>query len=187
MKQIKDDNQNGDDSTASTGDQGAQDPSAADNSSASTGTQQIADLQQELEQTQTKLQEMTKITQHALADLQNFKRRSEEEKSSFATYANADLILALLPAIDNINRALAHEPKDTEWAKGVEQSLKQLTQTLEKRGLTVIPTTGQKFDPRLHEALLTGPGEKDMILAELEKGYILGEKVIKPARVKVGS
>ena len=146
-----------------------------------------AALKAELEQTQIKLQEMVTISQRALADLQNFRRRSEEEKTNFVQYANAELIIDLLPAIDNIHRALNHDPKDTNWAEGVKQSLKQLTQVLEKRNVKNILTTGQKFDPTLHEALLVGPGEKDMVIEELEKGYMLGDKVIKRARVKVGN
>lgn len=149
--------------------------------------QDYAQLKQELEQTQGKLQEMVKISQRALADLQNFKRRTEEEKSSFTAFANAALIGEFIPVINNIHRILGHEPKDAEWAKGVEPTLKQFIQTLEKAGIKSIPTTGQKFDPRLHEALLMAPGEKDIILEELEKGYTLGEKVLKPARVKVGN
>lgn len=144
-------------------------------------------LKKELEETQKKLQEMTTITQHALADLQNFHRRSEEDKKNWVLYANAELLLALLPAIDNANRALTHEPKDAEWTKGIEHTIRQFWQILEKRNLKMIETEGQKFDPKIHEALMVGPGEKDMILEEFEKGYILGEKVLKPARVKVGN
>ena len=144
-------------------------------------------LQTELEQTQAKLDEMVNISKHALADLQNYKRHVEEEKAAFVTFANAELISALLPSLDNFDRALRHDPKDAEWAKGIEQIYKQMQDALEKRGLTPIQTAGQKFDPRLHEALLTAPGEKDMVLEELEKGWMLGERVLKPARVKVGN
>jgi molecular chaperone GrpE len=162
-----------------------QDQSAAQSSSAT--TQDIEKLQAELEQAQTKLEEMTRVTQQALADLQNFRRRSEEEKTAFIEFANAELVKSILPALTNIARALQHEPKDAEWAKGVEQTFKQLTDALEKHGLKQMTTVGQKFDPKLHEALLMAPGEKDTILEELEAGFLLGERVIKPARVKVGN
>ena len=152
----------------------------------STGQQDYDQLKTELEQAQTKLQEMMVISHQALADLQNFRRRAEEDRMNFVQYANAELLLDLLPAIENINRALAHEPKDAEWQKGVEQTLKQFNQILEKRNVTTMITVGQKFDPKMHEALLTGPGEKDLVVAELEKGYLLGDKVLKRARVKVG-
>jgi molecular chaperone GrpE len=154
---------------------------------AAAGDGDLAQIKSELEQTQAKLTEMMNISQRALADLQNFKRRSEEEKASFIMYSNAELILALVPALNSANLALKHEPKDAEWAKGVEQALKQMASALEARGLRIINTAGQKFDPKIHEALMMAPGEKDLILEELEQGYMLGEKVIKPARVKVGN
>lgn len=149
--------------------------------------QELENSQKQLEATKEQLQNLTAVSQRALADLQNYKRRTEEEKASFVTFANAELLTALLPAIDNIHRALAHDPKDAEWAKGAEQTMKQLTDTLEKLGLKPIPTLSQKFDPNIHEALMTAPGEKDLILAELEKGYTWNDKTIKRARVTVGN
>jgi molecular chaperone GrpE len=146
----------------------------------------LTTLQSELEQTQAKLNEMMNISKHALADLQNYKKRTEEEKAAFVTFANAEMLSAILPSLGNFERALTHEPKDAEWAKGIEQIYNQLKGELEKRGLKAIEAKGQKFDPRIHEALLTAPGEKDLVLEELEKGWMLGERVIKPARVKVG-
>ncbi len=149
--------------------------------------QEFEAVRTELEQTQAKLSEMLLIIQHALADLQNYRSRTEEEKASFVEFANAELMLGLIPALNAIDTALRHEPKDAEWIKGIEASLRQITTELQKRGLKEITTAGQKFDPKLHEALLVAPGEKDLILEELEKGYMLGERVIKPARVKVGN
>lgn len=158
----------------------------ADNGSSQNDNAEYQQLKLELEETQSKLQDMVSISQRALADLQNFRRRAEEEKNNFVQYANADLILALLPTIDNAHRALTHEPKDAEWSKGVEQILRQLTQIIEKKNVKTIATVGQKFDPTMHEALLMGPGEKDLVTEELEKGYLLGDRVLKRARVKVG-
>ncbi|MBD3328436.1 nucleotide exchange factor GrpE [Candidatus Peregrinibacteria bacterium] len=144
-------------------------------------------LEEELNQTKQKLDEMTAISQRALADLQNFKRRTEEEKANFITFANIALLQELLPAIDNMHRTLEHETKDQEWIAGAEQTMKQTLQILGKIGLSTVPTLNETFDPTKHEALLTGPGEKDKIIEELEKGYTLNDKVIKMARVKVGN
>jgi molecular chaperone GrpE len=144
-------------------------------------------LQQELKANKEQLEKLTIISQRALADLQNYKRRTEEEKAGFITFANAELLAAILPSIDNIHRALAHDPKDAEWVKGTEQILAQLIDTLTRLGLKPIETAGQKFDPNLHEALLTGPGPKDQIIAELEKGYTFNDKTIKRSRVSVGN
>ncbi len=147
----------------------------------------IEQLQAELIEMTQKFDQMTNLAKQALADLQNFRRRTEEDQKNSIVYANLDLLKDLLPAIDNCNRALAHEPKDTTWSEGVTNSLKQMWQILERRKVTIIPTIGTKLDPLKHEALLVGPGEHDIITAELEKGYMLGERVIKPARVQVGN
>lgn len=141
----------------------------------------------EANQLQMELEKMTTIAKQALADLQNFRRRAEEEKAAFVTFANAQLVSALLPTLNSINLALKHEPKDAEWTKGAEQIFKQILEAFAKQGLQEIPTVNQPFNPRLHEALLVALGEKDLVLEELEKGYMLGDRVIKQARVKVGN
>jgi molecular chaperone GrpE len=148
---------------------------------------EFAALQQELEANKEQLEKLTIISQRALADLQNYKRRTEDEKAGFITFANAELLAAILPSVDNIHRALAHDPKDAEWVKGTEQILTQLIDTLTRLGLKPIETAGAPFDPNLHEALLTGPGPKDQIIAELEKGYTFNDKTIKRSRVSVGN
>lgn len=145
-------------------------------------------LQKELTDTKQKLQEMTGISQRALADLQNYRRRVEEEKASFIEFANAALFAELLPAIENIKRTLDHQTKDEEWIKGATATMEQISTMCEKHGLKAIPVNiGDQFNPQLHEALLTAPGPKDEILEILENGYMLGERVLKQARVKVGS
>ncbi len=159
----------------------------ADNQDLAMLQQELENSQKQLEATKEQLQNLTAVSQRALADLQNYKRRTEEEKAAFITFANAELLAALLPNIDNIHRALDHDPKDAEWAKGAEQTMKQLIELLDKLGLKQIPATGQKFDPNFHEALITEPGEKDLIIKELEKGYTWNDKVIKRSRVSVGN
>ncbi len=147
----------------------------------------IEELKALLEETNENLTKMTVIAKQALADLQNFRRRAEEDQRSTILYSNAELLKDLLPGIDNINRALDSEPKDANWGTGVTQTLKQIWQILERRNVKAIPTVGQPMDPRMHEVLMVVPGEKDTVIQELEKGYMLGERVIKPARVAVGS
>jgi len=164
-----------------------QNPQTPQSSNQTNNDESFEQLKKELETTQQQLEDMTGLSKRALADLQNYKRRVEEEKSSFVTFANAALFKELLPAIENISRTLKHEPRDEEWMKGAEQTMKQILQICEKHGLKEIETTGQLFNPNMHEALLTASGEKDIIIEELEKGYILGDRVIKPARVKVGN
>ena len=140
--------------------------------------------------TQTKIAELTEVSKRALADLQNYKRRIEEERSQFVKLANASLILGILQITDNFDRAFAHMPQElekNEWVEGVIQIEKQLSETLKKQGLKSIESIGQKFDPNFHEALLHAPGKKDVVIEELEKGYLLNDKVLRPSKVKVGN
>ena len=151
-------------------------------------TQENEALKTELEEAKKKTEETLKMCQNALADLQNFRRRSEEEKAAFIEFANANFIkTVILPFQDNMYRALTHEPKDAEWIKGVQQTYQLFETALANAGLKPLPSIGQKMDPRMHEVLMTGPGEKDVIIQEIEKGYLLGEKIIKPAKVIVGN
>ena len=156
-------------------------------SQATASASDIQDLQQQLAKAKSQLEAMTAACQRALADLQNIKRRNEEEKASFISFANINLIKALLPDIENITRAINHEPKDQEWTNGATQVMQQILTDLEKNGLQKIPTVGETFNPQVHEALLTGPGPKDQVIAELEVGFTLNEKVVKRARVTVGT
>ena len=137
----------------------------------------------------TKIEELTEALARALADLQNFKRRNEGEKASFVKFANAEMLRELLPVIDNFDRSANHMPEDlktNDWAKGVIHIHDNLMKILEKIGVKKIPTVGEKLNPNQHEAMLTGPGEKDIITEELEPGYTLHGDVIKAAKVKVG-
>lgn len=150
----------------------------------------LAALQAELENSKAKLTELTQISQQALADLQNFKKRTEEEKIKFVAFANATLISDLLPILDNIDRAMTHLPEDPsakEWANGIMAVLKQLEEALKARGLEYIATTGQTFDPAHHEALMTEPGPKDQVIKEIEKGYKISDRVLRRAKVTVGN
>lgn len=139
---------------------------------------------------QLQIQELTETAKRALADLQNYRKKVEEERAAFIVFANVVLILELLPILDNFNRAFSQVPPDvekTQWFKGALQIEQQLVDIVKKQGVAGMPTQiGQKLDTKIHEAIMTGPGEKDTVIEELEKGYMLGDKVIRPAKVKVG-
>jgi len=156
-----------------------------------TNQQASQQLQADLEAANKQIQELTETAKRALADLQNYRRRVEEERAGFVTFANSALILELLPILDNFNRAFAHVPAEiskTEWFKGALQIEQQLAGVIKKQGVTEMPSQiGKKLDTKFHEAVAAGPGEKDVIIEEFEKGYLLGEKVIRPAKVKVGA
>ncbi len=142
----------------------------------------------ELDKLKKDLIEMTELAKRTMADMQNLKRRQEEERKLFITLANVDLLRQTLPILDNLDRASEHVPQSAaEWFKGIEMSINQLHQVFNELGLKPMETIGQPFNPDLHEALTQGPGEKDTVVEELERGYMLGNKVIRHAKVKVGN
>jgi molecular chaperone GrpE len=125
----------------------------------------------------------------AMADSQNMKRRFEEDRARLIRFANAELLKELLPIIDHFDRACAQLPASLAgdaWVKGVLSTHEELMRALEKIGVKKIETAGKKLDPTLHEAVLQGEGEKDVILEEYEPGYTHNGETLKPAKVKVG-
>lgn len=136
-----------------------------------------------------KIEELKNQLARAVADLQNFKRRSMEEKMSLVKYANIELLKEILPILNNLDRSVTHLPEElkaNEWAKGMVHIHSDLLKTFEKVGIKKISTVGEKLDPKKHEAVMTGPGEKDIILEEFSPGYCLIDETIKVAQVKVG-
>lgn len=138
---------------------------------------------------QEQVDELTNALQRSQADFANFKRRSEEEKGQVMRAARADVIAQLLPLLDNIDRALTHIPEDLQdnvWAKGVAQVGKQAEGVLQNMQVVRIPTVGEDFDPRVHEAVAaSGDGEHETVEAEMQAGYVIGDYVLRPAMVKV--
>lgn len=150
-----------------------------------------AKLQADLNAANKQIQDLTEISKRALADLQNFRKKTEKEKAAFVQFANAALILELLPILDNFGRAFAQVPDEiqkTDWFKGALQIEQQLMGVMKKMGVIEMPSSvGKKLDANLHEAITVGPGEKDTVTEEFEKGYMLGNRVLRPAKVRVGN
>lgn len=123
------------------------------------------------------------------AEFQNFRRRTQKEKEDLGNVIKQDVLKSLLPIIDNLERALAAETVDAEsLKKGVEMVYSQLIQTLRDKGLKAIETEGQKFDPTFHQAVMRvqNPELDDgTIAAELQRGYMVGDTVIRPSMVQV--
>ena len=151
----------------------------------------LEDAKQLLAETEAKLAKMTDMAQRAAAEFQNFKRRTDEERANLKLYANLHFLQAIFPVIDNFQRAFAHMPDelaDNEWVKGVISIEKQFIVTLTSLGLHEIPCeTGAPFDPNLHEVVAQEKGDKDAILECFEKGYQFNDRVVRPAKVKVGN
>ena len=140
---------------------------------------------------EAKANEYLEQLRRTAADFANFKRRTEQERVEMGKLFNEGLIKALLPALDNFERALGSVPeelKGSPWVEGITLTEKQLRAALEKEGLSAIEALGQKFDPNLHEAVAheaSAQHEDDSIIAEFQKGYKLHDRVIRPSMVKV--
>lgn len=124
------------------------------------------------------------------ADFANFKKRTDKEKSDIYRLGNEKIMNDLLPVIDNFERALSHadEGSKESFVKGVQMIHDHLMDVLKKEGLTEIQAMGQPFNPSLHHAVIqeeTEDFESDHVIAVLQKGYTLNEKVIRPSMVKV--
>lgn len=127
------------------------------------------------------------------ADFENFKRRVESERGAITQVARTDVILDLLPVVDNFDRAFADVPADIEksqWYQGVQAIKQQFEKVLQGLGVERIESVGKPFDPNLHEAVTHEPDDahdKDVITKEFEAGYRLGDQVIRHARVQVSA
>jgi molecular chaperone GrpE len=128
--------------------------------------------------------------QRSAADFQNYKRRIEEERSEAARLANAALIINLLPLADDLDRALHNV--DTHiagltWVDGIRIINRKFQMLLEMAGVQEIDADGKTFDPSQHEAISSASGEENKVIAVVQKGYKLGDRVIRPAMVVVGN
>ncbi len=128
--------------------------------------------------------------QRAQADYINYKRRSEQQIEEVSKFANTTITLSLLPILDDMERALASVPSKLaklSWIDGVRLIERKLRMSLEAQGLSQIKALGEPFDPNLHEAAMYGKGKEGIIIEELQKGYKLHDRVIRPAMVVVGN
>lgn len=125
-----------------------------------------------------------------MADFQNYKRRTEKEKSDIYAYANEKIVSELLDVIDNFERALAHGEGDESFIQGMNNIFKIFKGVLEKSGLEEIEALGNEFDPNYHNAVMTEESseyESGCVTEVLQRGYKLNGKVIRPSMVKVAN
>lgn len=143
-----------------------------------------------VETLQQQIGELTEALQRERADAVNIRRRHDEQIGNLKNLVKANVVRELLPAIDNLERALLHTPielKESDYVKGVQGVVKQFGKTLTDTGVERIKTVGEVFDPRYHEAVSMedGPGTLEIISEELQAGYKLGEEIIRHAMVRV--
>ena len=149
------------------------------------------DLQKKVETLAAALQEKDNRLKRLQADFENFRRRTSKEREEIGNVVTQELLKSLLPIVDNFDRAMATEQQDGEaFKKGVEMIYTQLGETLKNVGLEPIETEGQKFDPNFHQAVMRVENpdlDDDTIAQELQKGYIVKGRVIRPSMVQVVS
>lgn len=155
-------------------------------------------VEAELQKARSERQELQDLAARRQADFDNYRKRVERERSETYNRVVADVVGQLLPVMDNLRRA--HEAESSVGATesqefrnflhGVELISKQLNAVLESLGIEPVPTVGQRFDPHVHEAIATGQTdefEPDVVMQEIVRGYRLGEKLLRPAMVKVAT
>lgn len=149
---------------------------------------EFAALKAQLAESQAKTQEYLDALQRERADFVNFRRRTDQENALVGRVAAGGTIKKFLSGIDDLDRALQHRPADDVWANGIELVYRKFIAILEAEGVTRIQAEGQHFNPELHEAIMQEPSDKyesGMVTAVLQQGYMYGERVLRPALVKV--
>ena len=123
------------------------------------------------------------------ADFENYKRRTRQEMLQAAMGGKEELLAKMLPVLDNLDLALGNTGDLEQWRTGIEMIFRQFFEVLVQEGLKPIPAVGEEFDPNLHEAMLREPSAEpeNTILEELKKGYLFGEKTLRPSLVKVAA
>jgi molecular chaperone GrpE len=174
---------------------------ASSDSSADGGGPELAELlalRAELKRLQTALAESQDAVARRQADFENYRKRVERERAETHNRLVGELVRKLLPVVDNLGRALdAERSLETGESKefrhflnGVELIAKQLNEVLESFGVEPIAAVGERFDPHIHEAVVTEPSdehEPDTVVEELVRGYRIGDRLLRPAMVKVSS
>jgi molecular chaperone GrpE len=153
----------------------------------------IEDQVDELARAEAESAEYLDQLQRVQAEFANYKKRTERDREEFVSLANAALITQLLPILDDCERALQTVPDNLRgltWVEGIALIERRLRKTLEQEGLTSIDAVGEIFDPQLHHAMVreetTERGE-DEIISELQRGYRLHDKVLRPSMVRVAA
>jgi len=149
---------------------------------------EIEALQKQLEEVQAKAAENLDGWQRSQAEFINYKNRVQRDREMDYATMKGDIIRKILPVLDDLERSLAHRPEGDSWADGMELIARKFRNVLEAEGVKPIQAEGQLFDPNFHEAISAEPSEKvesGHVIAVVQNGYLLGERVIRPAMVRV--
>lgn len=165
-------------------------PEPAETPTGEVEAEDIETLKEMLAEAKAKAEANLAGWQRAQADFANYKKRSEQEKQELGKFANSVLILSLLPVLDDFERAYSSIPPKMgkqSWLDGIRLIERKLWAVLQAQGLSPIKALGEPFDPTLHEAVRQDKGKEGIVIEEIQKGYLLEDRVIRPSKVVVGN
>ncbi|GJQ36635.1 MAG: nucleotide exchange factor GrpE [Anaerolineales bacterium] len=145
-------------------------------------------LIQQLKEAESKMIEYKDGWARSQAEFQNFRKRVERDNESFKVSTKGDIIKKVLPVLDDLERAMLNRPADDAWANGIELVMRKFQNILDMEGVTKIEAKGAAFDPNFHEAISHEPSEEvesGHVIEVIQSGYVIGERVLRPALVRV--
>jgi molecular chaperone GrpE len=151
---------------------------------------ELDSLRAQLQEAEAKAAENLDGWQRALAEFQNYRKRIERDRVTEQVGMKGELIKRVLPALDDLERALQNRPADDAWAGGIELIQRKLQAILEAEGVKRIEAEGRQFDPSFHEAISQEPvegAESGQVVEVMQQGYMLGDRVVRPAQVRVAA
>ncbi len=152
-------------------------------------TVELTPEQQEIATLRAQLEQEHDQYQRVVAEYANYKRRTDQEKEQLGSFVKAEVLKLLLPSIDNLERAVA-SPDGEEYKKGVDIVIRQFEESLSAMGLEEIPALGQVFDPEIHHAVMREDAdgvEPETVTEVYQKGYRIGNRILRPSMVKVAN
>ncbi len=151
-------------------------------------TEELEQLRAERDNIKTDREELRELLLRRQAEFENFRKRTERERSEYLQYAGMETVRELLPVLDDFERALKTVAGNADYAKGVELIHGRMLDAMKKLGLEPIVTEGQMFDPHLHQAIERVPTEDfpdNTVLGEFQRGYNFKSKLLRPSMVRV--
>jgi molecular chaperone GrpE len=149
---------------------------------------EVEALKKQVEETEAKVSEYKDSWMRSQAEFQNYKKRIERDNEMMRAHMKGDIVKKILPVLDDLERALQNRPADEPWTNGIELIARKFQSVLESEGIKRIEAEGKVFDPNFHEAISHEPNdevESGHVIAVVQNGYIVGERVIRPALVRV--
>ncbi len=149
---------------------------------------EVEALKKQLEEAEAKASDFKDKWMRSEAEFQNYRKRIERDHEVTRHSMKGDIVKKILPVLDDLERALQNRPADEAWADGIELIVRKFQSVLESEGVKRIEAEGAEFDPNFHEAISNEPNdevESGHVIAVVQNGYMLGERVIRPALVRV--